>query len=315
MLKIFRYAPVFTLIFLTACSSSPSGKGSSGESAANEKQPSFRSVFGIGYTEVKRVYPSGLSFNDYGYQLKPEWRMSFKSDTLANIYNPWQKKFRDYKVIFDHDSVFNIAWSWMRVKKVTRDSIVFQNLRVENKTVNLERSRMFMTLYANDYIKNTLHTTPEALQKPSRRDTLFIKKKIEESDRIPDSAFVAIDPVKLESKSSAVRITKRKAEKDKMVEGNELMNYVLPEFDIVINKAYKDFFYEFSVYVDKTGKLHFGQSLNALMADSEEAYLRSMKGITDVYLQNLLKITPGTTLGMPHTSTILLHVKGVKKSG
>lgn len=298
-------------LFLFACNSSSTSNNSSGGDDEDVKKPSLKHIIGIGYTEVKRVYPSGLSFNNYGYQIKPEWRISFKSDTLANIYNPWQKKFRDYKVIFDHDSVYNIAWSWMRLKKITKDSLVFQNLRVENKTVNKERSRMFMTLYANHYIRDVLHTTPEKLQKPSRRDTLFIKKKIEESDRIVDSAFVAIDPVQLTSKSKILKVTKRKAEKDKLVEGSELMDYVLPEFDIVIHKAYKDFHYGFSIYVDKKGIMHFGQSLYAV---DDDVYLKTMKGIMEVYLQNLLVIKPGSTMGMPHASTILVHVQGIKKA-
>lgn len=308
-----KTSPLFlsiATVFLFACNSS-SKHGNGSGSDENPKQPSLKHIIGIGYTEVKRVYPSGLSFNDYGYQIKPEWRISFKSDTLANIYNPWQKKFRDYKVIFDHDSVYNIAWSWMRLKKISKDSLVFQNLRVENKTVNKERSRMFMTLYANDYIKNILHTTPEILQKPSRRDTLFIKKKIEESDRIVDSAFVAIHPVQLSSKSKILKVTKRKAEKDRLVEGNELMDYVLPDFDIVIHKAYKDFNYAFSIYVDKRGTMHFGKSLYSV---DDDVYLKTMKGIMEVYLQNLMVIKPGSTMGMKHASTILVNVKGIKKA-
>jgi hypothetical protein len=37
-----------------------------------------------------------------------------------------------------------------------------------------------------------------------------------------------------------------------------------------------------------------------------------MKGITNGYLKHYLKVTPGTTLGIPHASKILVYVKGTK---
>ena len=37
---------------------------------------SFKSIQGITYTEVARRMKNGLSFNEYGYQLEPQWKMS-----------------------------------------------------------------------------------------------------------------------------------------------------------------------------------------------------------------------------------------------
>ena len=44
----------------------------------------------------------------------------------------------------------------------------------------------------------------------------------------------------------------------------------------------------------------------------EESRKKVLQGIIDVYLQNWMEIKPGTTLGMPHSTLIMLHVKGVQ---
>ena len=38
----------------------------------------IKQIKGIRYTEVKRVFDDGLSFTSVGFQLIPEWRISFK---------------------------------------------------------------------------------------------------------------------------------------------------------------------------------------------------------------------------------------------
>src|SRR5579864_1468183 len=55
----------------------------------------LKSIKGIRYTEVKRVFDNGLSFNQDGYRLKPSWRLSFSSPESVNIFNPDSNMFID----------------------------------------------------------------------------------------------------------------------------------------------------------------------------------------------------------------------------
>jgi hypothetical protein len=43
-----------------------------------------------------------------------------------------------------------------------------------------------------------------------------------------------------------------------------------------------------------------------------ESRKKVLEGIINVYLKNLLTIKPGTTLGIPHTSLIMLRVRGIE---
>src|SRR3546814_8682089 len=72
--------------------------------------------------------------------------------------------------------------------------------------------------------------------------------------------------------------------------------------------SYKDFYHTFSVLVGPDGKLRLGKFF--VMPEFVESRRRVLKGIVDVYLQNLLDITPATTLGMPHNSVVYLRVRG-----
>jgi hypothetical protein len=45
-----------------------------------------------------------------------------------------------------------------------------------------------------------------------------------------------------------------------------------------------------------------------------EVRKKVLEGIIEVYLQNLLVVKPGTTLGIPHASLITVSVKGIEGS-
>jgi hypothetical protein len=273
--------------------------------------PSFKSVIGIHYTEVRRTFKNGVIFNGQGFQLAPDWRFTFVSADSINIYSPEKKRFFNCPVIFDHDSVFNIAWAWLKLRKLTKDSIKFQVLHVENKVIIDDRSNLYMTVYADDYIKNKLHTDAQTLQKPTRLDTLFIKAKIALAARNPDSAFAATQQPVLKTKSPLLTIKRVQAQADSTDSTDPKVDYINPEYNITINKAYKDFNYSFVAIVDAVGTLHFWRSTVIPIDKDFEAWQnRMMTGIVNGYLKLYLNITPGKTLGLPHNSFVILNVTG-----
>ena len=278
-----------------------------------KQKPSFQKVIGIEYTEIRRSFNTGLSYNQSGFQLEPDWKMKFHSNDSVRLYNPLNNRNFNFHVYFDHDSVINMARVWLRVTKVSTDSLVFQLLDVKSKRISGESSNIYMTFYADNYIKNKLHTNAEILKRPSLKDSLFIRNKIKKTNMHVDSIFASRTPVKLESLNTLLKVEKAKFTADPLnhIEASE--EYLYPEFNIVIDQAYMDFFYSFSVIVDYRGKLHFKASTVYIMPEFEESRLRTMKGIMEGYLQRLLKITPGKTLGIPHNSLILVNVQGIKR--
>jgi len=100
----------------------------------------LKGILGIKYTEVKRTFDNGLSFSPVGYQLVPEWRISFPSVDSVNIYSPKKKRFLNTPVIFDHDSVYNVAWAWLKLKYIKKDSIQFMVLHVHNNIIAEEKN-------------------------------------------------------------------------------------------------------------------------------------------------------------------------------
>jgi hypothetical protein len=278
-------------------------------------KPSFQNVIGTEYTEIRRSFNTGLAYNQSGYQLQPDWKMKFLSNDSVRLYNPLNNRNFNFHVYFDHDSVINMARVWLRVKKVSMDSLVFQLLDVKSKKISGESSLIYMTFYADTYIRNKLNTNAEILKRPNTADSLFIRNKIRKANMHVDSNFAARNPVKLQSLSTLLKVEKARFTADPLnhIEASE--EYLYPEFNIVIDQAYMDFFYSFSVIVDYQGKMHFKASTVYIMPEFEETRLRTMKGIMEGYLQRLLKITPGKTLGMPHNSLILVNVKGIKGEG
>lgn len=274
-------------------------------------RPSFKAAIGTQYTEVRREFDNGISFSEYGFQQEPEWILQFLSEDSVKIYSPFEKKFLHYPVYFDHDSVFNMAREWVRLKHVDKDSLVFQLLQVEDKAVLKERSNVYMRFYSQPYLK-TINADPKILQKPSKKDTLYIKALIAKANRNSDntdSAFAARIPAEFKSTTPAITLKKSHGAADPL-NPSPADAYLNPEYSISIEGAYKDFNHSFTVLVDQNGKIHLG-SFN-IDEEFRESRTRVLKGIIDVYLQKYLKVTPGSTLGMPHTSEIMIYLKGRK---
>ncbi|MBC7913561.1 MAG: hypothetical protein H7Y07_05490 [Pyrinomonadaceae bacterium] len=271
--------------------------------------PSFKEVWGKDFTEVRRTYESGLSFNDFGYQLEPIWKFTILSDTSVNIYSPQINKFQIAHIQFDHDSIFNFAWSWLRLRKLTKDSIIFQVIKVKDREIFRLASKTYITFYANDYIKNSLHSTPKDLIKPSKADSVFIRKKVLLANSDTSEAFPARNQARLKSRNKLLRIEHSETMKDDKLKQNH-NDYLLPEYYITIEKSYKKFSYSFSAVVDEKGRLLFRKSRNFMMPEFEASSNKNMRGIVDGYLSAYLDITPGETLGMAHSSIIIIHVTG-----
>ncbi|MDB5087193.1 MAG: hypothetical protein JWR09_1187 [Mucilaginibacter sp.] len=273
----------------------------------------LKSIRGIRYTEVKRTFDNGLSFSAVGYQLVPEWRISFPSTDSVNIYSPRKKRFLNTPVIFDHDSVYNVAWAWLKLKYIKRDSIQFMVLHVHDNVIQEEKTHVYMTFYTNDYIKNVLHADTANMLKPSSKDTAYIKAKILKAHNIIDSAFAGTEPAVLKARSPLISIKKEVTPDADVNGGMGFDDYLSPTYNITIHKAYTDFYYSYSAYVDEKGNITFRKTLTFTYPEFKKANDDAMKGITDGYLKAYLDITPGKTLGIPHNSIVILNVTGVKK--
>lgn len=311
--------PVFITFMLaatqlfTGCKQSPSAKKTATAKGAQSVQKvSFKKVHGIAFTEVRREYNNGLGFNDAGYHLEPEWRVTFLSDDTVRIFSIVLQKFIKQEVVLDHDSVVNVAHSWLKVKHLSKDSMLFQVLYVRNMHIDEDNSNIYMKLYSNDYIKNVRHTTPTQLQIPPRRDTLFIQKKVKESLADINKAFAATDPAMMESLSKNVEIKKKEVKRPNLLNEEFVSdNYLSPEYTITIHKAYADFLEKMQLIVDEKGGLHFAKNLTNIYDDLENR-IKIMKGLTSGYLTYYIKTYPGRTLGIPHPSRIMVTVKGIK---
>ncbi|MEP6614839.1 MAG: hypothetical protein ABJA76_23190 [Mucilaginibacter sp.] len=274
----------------------------------------LKSIQGIKYTEVRRTFDNGLSFSAVGYQLVPEWQISFPSTDSVNIYSPKKRKFMNTPVVFDHDSVYNVAWAWLKLKYIKKDSIQFMVLHVHGNIIQEEKTHVFMTFYTNDYIKNVLHTAPSKVWKPSRKDTAYIRTKIALADKIIDSAFAGTEPAMLTPKTPLITVKKEVTPDDDVNGGMGFDDYLSPTYNITIRKAYTDFYYSYSAFVDEKGTIIFRKAITASMPEFKKATDDAMKGITDSYLKLYLNTAPGKTLGIPHKSIIILNVTGVKKN-
>ncbi|TDQ09575.1 hypothetical protein [Pedobacter metabolipauper] len=291
--------------------------GCSNHSEKDTKKPtpdriSFDAVKGIRYYEVKRRFSTGLSFNEIGFQQEPSWIIEFKSNDTVLAYSPQKKVMQPFYLQFDHGNVYNFAKEWFRIKKVTKDSLTIQRLNLVKKEISKDiRSDVNSTYYSKEYIEKTLKTTPEALQKPTKADTLYIKKLTAASNADPGNpkiAFAGRQPVRFTSLSDMIRVEKISTV-DVLVGRTVSYDYLFPNYKIYINRAYRDFAYEFSVVVDAEKKIHLTTFGNAEDAAGRK---KTLEAIISVYLQNLLKITPGTTLDIPHSSEIKLIVVGRK---
>jgi hypothetical protein len=274
---------------------------------------SFEAVKHINYIEVRRSFDSGLIFNKDGYQLAPIWRLMFYSDTLASVYNPDKDKFLNFQVTLDHDSIFNISGTWLKAMHISKDSLKFQVLKVEGKTVYYVKSNVYMTLYAENYIKNVLHKTIDQAREPLKRDSVYNNKRIAQVNTKPDSFFAARKPVQFISKSPLAKVDKKGVEADIMNKWDNSDEYMFPEYTITVKKAYEDFSYSFWATVDTQGQIHYQKSLTYVYKEFEKSTNHTIRALIDGYLKAYFKVIPGTTLGIPHNSAISINLIGKKK--
>lgn len=305
---------IFAFFALSACNNGSKKPKVYRTIAGDESvKPTFKPQWGQSFTEVKRTFKNGISFSDYGYQLEPEWRFKFLNDDSVNIYNPANKSWGNAPMQFDHDSIFNIAWAYLRLRKQTKDSIIFQVLKVEGRLLTRDESVVYMTLYNNNYIKNVLHTTAEKLIHPSRRDTIFIQRMAAQANADTAKAFAGRVPAVLEPRSPLITINQESTSAENKKESGLLADYLLPEYDVVIKNAYQDFSYSFTMTIDDKGKLYFKKNRNFSFDEFEAQTNKVLRAIVDGYLSAYLKVTPASTLGIPHSSVVVMHVKGLKK--
>jgi hypothetical protein len=273
---------------------------------------SFKSIQGITYTEVARRMKNGLSFNEYGYQLEPQWKMSFISDDSARIYSPLKNKLINFPLSRGYDSILNTARTWLKVKRMTKDSLVLEILKFQGDSIETTGAKVYMILLADNYIKNVLHSDSTVLRRPSSKDTAFVRNLVTKANSNYTKAFAARQPVKLISLSPLATAVQRKTLPTMQNNFDTSDDYLDPTFDIVINKAYKNFYYSFSVYVDDKGEMHYRRALIdfSTSPEFEAPYNRIAEGIMKSYLKLYFKCIPGSTLGMTHSSMISINLKG-----
>jgi hypothetical protein len=276
---------------------------------------SFKSVEGITFLEVSRKQNNGLTFNEYGFRLVPDWRLRFVSADSAALYSPVKGKFFNFPLALGTDSVFNIAHAFLKMKVMSKDSLVFALLETEGDSVDLHKSRVTMKLYSEDFIKNKLHTDASLLQRPSKRDTAFVRDLVNKANADFKKAFAASQPVQLTSKNPNLAIDKVKA-KPSLLDNKYSTDddYLNPTYKIIIHKAYQDFNYMFEATVDSAGTWHYNKPLLGTFLGDEAAkqnYIKVSTAIMNTYLKLFLTTVPGQTLGMKHASTISLDVRGI----
>lgn len=298
----------FSLI-LASCNNKPAEK-----TKDTAKKLDLNVIKGIRYTEVKRRFSNGLSFDTTGFQQQPSWIIELKRPDTMLAYDPGQKIMQGFFLMYDHGDVYNFAKEWFRFKLISKDSLVFQRLQLTKKEIASDiRSDVNMTFYADSYIREKLHTTAEILQRPTKADTTFIKEMVARANRNPDNAdsvFAGRQVALLSPLDNRITV-ERLSTVDKINGRTEAYDYLYPSYKLVIPNAYKDFAYEFNVLVDEHGKLRLGKFF-INMPEYRETRKKVLTGIIEVYLQNLLKIKPGSTLGIPHASEITVMVTGRK---
>ncbi|WP_316816792.1 hypothetical protein [Pedobacter nyackensis] len=297
------------LLLISSCTST------SKESKTFRGRISFDSITGIKYYEVKRRFSTGLSFNELGFQQEPTWIIQFKDQDSILAYSPQKKRMQSFYLHYDHGEVYNFAKEWFKIKKISKDSLVFQRLHLTGREISKDiRSDVNITWYAENYIKNVLKTTARELQQPTKADTLYIQRLSEKSNRNPgnlDSAFAGRIPVEFTPLSKIIKVRKISTV-DKLQGRTEAYDYLFPTYRIDIVNAYDDFGYDFSAVVDAKGKIHLGK-FRTDFPENYEPRKKTLEAIINVYLQNLLKVIPGKTLGIAHSSEINIAITGRKK--
>lgn len=289
---------------LSGCSSTAENEG------VNPRRPSFKPIVGIDFYEVRRSFDNGLAYDSVGFVQEAEWHIKFTREDAVQIYVPGSDSSFNFEITHDHDSFFHFARESWKVIDLNRDSLMLQRLSLEGLKVNKIRSNVYMRFYAKDYL-NGLGVPLMALREPRRRDTLFVREMVQRANRNlnnVDSSYSSKNHPKLTSTSEMLEIERRQYDSLELISQSSAYEYLYPEYDITIHRAYKDFYYTFSVLVGPDGKLRLGKFF--VMPEFEESRRRVLTGIVDVYLQHLLDVTPATTLGLPHNSVVYLRVRG-----
>ena len=212
------------------------------------------------------------------------------------------------------DSVFNTARVFLKMKKMSKDSLLFDLLEPKNDSMNINGARVKMLLYSERFLKTKLQHDSLFLKRPNRKDSLFIAALAKQANADSTKAFAAQQPVQLISKNPLLIVTKQKAKpNDPENNFNTSDDYMNPTYDIKIYKAYQDFNDHFSVYVDAKGVMHYRKPLTIFFGDKEaEAnYIKVTTAIMNTYLKLYMTTIPGQTLGIKHLTTISLNVIGI----
>lgn len=302
-------AILVSLSILSACNTDPN-KGN----APSKIESAFTKVDGVRFFEVKRRYRNGLSFNKDGFMHQPTWVLEFKAPDTMLAYSPEKKGMEAFYLQFDHGKVYNFAREFFRAIYIGKDSLILQRLQVDGKVIAGDddvRSDVYCTFYTKDYIENKLKTTVGELQKPTKADTAYIQKLSDQTHRDPSNpkiAFAATSPVIFAPKSKYVTVEKL-VTIDETNHRSASYDYMYPQYKIEILRSYKQFSYSFSLIVDALGNLYVNR-VDGVMPEDVPPRKRLLQGIANVYLKNLFAITPGKTLGIPHSSEVTVYLKG-----
>lgn len=293
--------------YLSGCS------GTVEEERGDPRRPSFKPIVGIDFYEVRRSFDNGLVYDSIGFVQEAEWHVKFTREDAIQIYVPGSDSSFNFEITHDHDSFFHFARESWKVIDLNRDSLMLQRLSLDGLRVNKMRSNVYMRFYAKDYL-NGLGESLVRLREPRRRDTSFVQEMAQRANRNldnVDSSYSSKNYPRLSSNSEMLEIERRQYDSLELLSQSSAYAYLYPEYDITIHRAYKDFYYTFSALVGPDGKLRLGEFF--VMPEFEESRRRVLTGIIDVYLQNLLDITPASTLGLPHNSVVYLRVRGRKE--
>jgi len=270
----------------------------------------------ITYTEVRRVFDNGLVFDKQGYQLEPVWKFHFVSDDSVQVFSPKKQRYYGFHVYFDHDLIFNMIDSWLQLQKMNADSMVFRSLRVNDKReilLNDEGSKVYMTFYSDEFLKKKNAAAIKKMGLPGAKDTAYIRQRSNSVNAHPDSAFSARSPVEFKSTSPYVIAERVIKPEDPLSDMDPAEDYLYPEYNITVHHAYEDFAYMFSAFVDDKGVIHYRKSQIPYSHEFAASYEQNIKAILAGYVARYVQVTPGSTLGIPHTSIIMINLTGKKK--
>ncbi|WP_432327530.1 hypothetical protein ACRQ5D_29695 [Mucilaginibacter sp. P25] len=248
--------------------------------------------------------------------MEPQWKLKFVSEDSISIFSPTKNAFINFPLTRGYDSIFNAARSWLKIRQINKDSITMEILIQKGDSLDVKGTKVFMRFFADNYVKNVLHTDTTTLRRPSHADTVFIRSLAAKATADYTKAFAARQPAIITSKSPLVTVSRRTTKPDILNNFDNSDDYLDPTYDIVIKNAYKDFYFSFTMYVDDKGKLYYGAPLVGFNGDQEREadYIHTSKAVVDSYFKFYLNVKPGTTLGIIHSSIVSVHVEGKAKT-